>query len=118
MRCVIWNTAWAVPHNERGQLLQGKIQRRKPDVICLTEAKAGLLPENGHLIESGPDYGYPLKEGRRKVLLWSSLPWEEDSIHDWRLACKAGSPALLMIRRYSGTVLAVNQSSPSHTFVV
>lgn len=82
MRCVIWNTAWAVPHKERGQLLRELIQNRSPDVICLTEAKARLLPDVDHLIESDPDYGYPIREGRRKVLLWSTLPWDEVSIHD------------------------------------
>ncbi len=82
MRCVVWNTAWAVPHKTRGQLLKELIQGRNPDVVCLTEAKAGLLPDSGYLIESDPDYGYPIKEGRRKVLLWSSLPWDEVSIHD------------------------------------
>lgn len=82
MRCVIWNTAWAIPHIKRGRRLQELIQSHSPDVICLTEAKVGLLPESGHLIESGPDYGYPIKEGRRKVLLWSAQPWDEVSIHD------------------------------------
>ena len=82
MRCVIWNTKWAVPHNQRGKLLQELIQSRSPDVICLTEAKVGLLPDSGHLIESDPDFGYPLIKGRRKVLLWSSLPWDDVLIHD------------------------------------
>ncbi len=82
MRCVIWNIEWAIPNSERGKLLKESIASRTPDVICLTEAKAGLLPDNGHLIESDPDTGYPIKEGRRKVLLWSSLPWDEVSFHD------------------------------------
>jgi len=42
MKCVIWNTEWAIPHNPRGQLLQELIYGRAPDVICLTEAKAAL----------------------------------------------------------------------------
>ena len=33
------------------------ISSRNPNVVCLTEAKAALLPESGHLIESDPDYG-------------------------------------------------------------
>lgn len=47
------------------------------DIICLTEAYADLLPEPGHLITSTPDYGYPLKPGRRKVILWSRSPWRD-----------------------------------------
>ena len=35
----------------------------------------GLLPQGGHIICSQPDYGYPIREGRRKVLLWSREPW-------------------------------------------
>ena len=82
MKCVVWNTEWAIPHKTRGQLLNELIFNRNPDVICLTEAKTDLLPNSGHLIESDPDYGYPIKKGRRKVLLWSLLPWDEISIHD------------------------------------
>ncbi len=82
MKIVVWNTEWAVPGSKRGLLLSEQIQRQKPDVICLTEAKTGLLPQEGHVIESSPDTGYPLKPGRRKVILWSKQPWSEVSIHE------------------------------------
>ncbi|MEQ8851750.1 endonuclease/exonuclease/phosphatase family protein [Gimesia sp.] len=82
MKIVVWNTAWAVPGSKRWLLLSERIQQQLPDVICLTEAKTGLLPQQGHVIESAPDYGYPLKPGRRKVILWSKLPWSEVSIHE------------------------------------
>jgi len=60
MKIVVWNTQWAVPDSNRGQVLSEQIQSKQPDLICLTEANAGLLPQDGHVIESSPDYGYQL----------------------------------------------------------
>lgn len=37
----------------------------------------GMIPDNGYLIGSNPDYGYPNGADRRKVLLWSKQPWQE-----------------------------------------
>ena len=34
------------------------------------------MPPGGHTIYSQPDYGHAIKEGRRKVLLWSREPWK------------------------------------------
>lgn len=82
MKTVVWNTQWAVPDTKRGLLLSELIQQQQPDLICLTEAQTGLLPQDGHVIESSPDYGYPLKPGRRKVILWSKHPWNEVSLHE------------------------------------
>jgi len=82
MKTVVWNTQWAVPGTKRGQLLSQLIQQQQPELICLTEAQTGLLPQDGHVIESSPDYGYPLKPGRRKVILWSKHPWSEVSQHE------------------------------------
>ena len=49
-----------------------------PDILCLTEAYATSALRGGHLVEAEPDYGYPLIEGRRKVMLWSREPWDQD----------------------------------------
>jgi hypothetical protein len=48
-----------------------------PDIVCLTEAYHDFFGGIGHVIDAVPDYGYPLIEGRRKVLLWSRNPWRE-----------------------------------------
>ena len=45
--------------------------------MCLTETNDRLLSRGGHTICSRPDYGYPLTEGRRKIVLWSREPWED-----------------------------------------
>ena len=48
-----------------------------PEIVCLTETDISLLSGDGHAISSQGDYGYPVKEGRRKILLWSKRPWEK-----------------------------------------
>ena len=48
----------------------------RPEVVCLTEAHVDL-PRGGHTICSQPDYGYEVRPGRRKVLLWSREPWRD-----------------------------------------
>ena len=54
-----------------------RIEQHKPEFICLTETHVGLLSQGGHIISSRPDYGYSIREERRKVLLWSREPWEQ-----------------------------------------
>ena len=77
MRVVNWNVQWATPRSRRtGEILR-RIDLRAPEVVCLTETNDRLLSRDGHVICSRPDYGYPLKKGRRKIVLWSREPWEE-----------------------------------------
>lgn len=81
MKCITWNVEWATESSNKGKLIKELIGNVDPDVICLTEATLGMVPKNGHLIESEPDYGYPNEGDRRKVLLWSKQPWQEvDSV--------------------------------------
>ena len=47
------------------------------EIICFTEANTSLLAEAGHIISSETNYGYPIKKGRRKTLLWSKEPWSD-----------------------------------------
>lgn len=72
MRVVNWNVEWARKH--RDEILR-RVNEHAPDVICLTETHIDFLPAGGHQIESQADYGYPVEEGRRKVVLWSRQPW-------------------------------------------
>jgi len=51
--------------------MRERLAASEADVICVTEAHADNLPEGGDLIESEADCGYPLHEGRRKVILWT-----------------------------------------------
>ena len=77
LRLVNWNVEWATPRSRRSTEILSRIGEHAPEVICLTEAHTGLLSRDGHTICSQSDHGYPTKEGRRKVLLWSREPWEQ-----------------------------------------
>ena len=77
LKLVNWNVEWATPRSSRRAEILRRIQRHDPEVVCLTETHIGLLPPEGHTICSQPDYGYPMKDGRRKVMLWSREPWEQ-----------------------------------------
>jgi hypothetical protein len=93
-RLCVWNVMWAKAGTERGEAVRKRLEEAGFDVICLTEGvvggnrrprlkpggiqgSCGLLPEGGYVIDSDPDYGYRMIEGRRKVLLWSRRPWRE-----------------------------------------
>ena len=77
MKLVNWNVEWATSRSSRRAEILRRIQRHDPEVICLTETHTGLLSQGGHTICSQPDYGYPIKDGRRKVMLWSREPWDQ-----------------------------------------
>lgn len=79
MRCLTWNLEWARPATDRGTLISQAVSGRSPDVVCYTETIRGLVPQ-GHRIEADADYGYPHNGSRRKVILWSTTPWEEADI--------------------------------------
>ena len=84
LHLVTWNVQWATPRSPRRTEILARIERARPEVACLTETHTGLLSQHGHSICSQPDYGYPIREGRRKVMLWSREPWEQvdDAGHD------------------------------------
>ena len=77
LRVVNWNVEWATPTSRRTAEILSRIDRHVPEIVCLTETHDGLLSQHGHTIYSQPDYGYTVKEGRRKVMLWSREPWNQ-----------------------------------------
>ena len=77
LKLVNWNVEWATPRSSRRAEILRRIQGHDPEIVCLTETHTGLLSQDGHAICSQPDYGYPLKDGRRKVMLWSREPWDQ-----------------------------------------
>ncbi|MCW5549092.1 MAG: endonuclease/exonuclease/phosphatase family protein [Opitutaceae bacterium] len=81
LRLLIWNVAWAGPGSSRGALIRKAIQRINPDILCLTETREDFLPTEGYGILSHSDYGYGTARGRRKVALWSQLPWSQVDSH-------------------------------------
>lgn len=74
---VNWNVEWATPRSWRSPEILKRIEQHKPEIVCLTETHVGLLSQGGHVICSRADYGYKVREERRKVLLWSREPWEQ-----------------------------------------
>ena len=77
LNIVNWNVEWATPKSRHTGEILSRIHHIKPEIICLTEAHTGLLSRSGHTICSGADYGYTVREDRRKVLLWSREPWQD-----------------------------------------
>lgn len=74
---VTWNMEWKRPGTPAASLMLERIAGHAPDILCLTEAYDSVLAgHGGYQIEAEADYGYPITEGRRKVLLWSREPWE------------------------------------------
>lgn len=85
MNCLTWNLEWASPGSRRAKAIMDHITAIEPDVACYTEVLRDLIPD-GHLLEGEADYGYAIKEGRRKVILWSKHPWEDiDTVGDENL---------------------------------
>lgn len=75
---VNWNVEWATPRSwsRRDEILR-RIERREPDLVCLTETDVRLLSDQaGHTIHSQPD-GVKATDKLRKVVLWSRQPWEQ-----------------------------------------
>ena len=69
-----WNSEWASLKSRRGKFFRDQFNS---DVICVTEGYESLLPNNGYVISSNEDYGYKIKKGRRKVILWSKSEWSD-----------------------------------------
>ncbi len=77
LRMVTWNTEWATPRSRRAPEILSRIDQLAPDVACLTEVDDRLLSRDGYTITAQSDYGYSVKAGRRKVVLWSRQPWTQ-----------------------------------------
>ena len=76
VRILLWNVQWRTRRSYAGQI-RALLDGLAPDLICLTEGHEDFLSNDGHEIVSHPDFGYPILEGRRKVLLWSRSPWTD-----------------------------------------
>ena len=61
--------------SRRDEIIAETLAASDCDVLCVTEGYREILPDEGHVIDAGQDWGYPIIKGRRKVLLWSKQPW-------------------------------------------
>jgi len=76
LRCVVWNAEWARPDSLKGRRFAAKLAALAPDVVCLTEGFAGLMPAGG-VTETGPVPGNAPRSDARRVLLWSRFPMRD-----------------------------------------
>ena len=75
LRAVAWNVERTAPNSRRTNEILSRINQHAPGVVCLTETHDMPLSQDGRAICSRPDCGSTIKEGRRKVMLWSREPW-------------------------------------------
>ena len=68
-----WNTEWA-PNSGRGVAVRKQIGAVDADVWVVTEGQHWLLPDSGHAVDAGGDWGYDAAAHRLKTLLWSRWP--------------------------------------------
>lgn len=76
MKVSTWNVRFAEPESRSGQIISEVLAGLDSDVIVLTEGRADLLPDGGHVVDGGIGWGYePSSPNDRKVILWSKMPW-------------------------------------------
>lgn len=90
LNLVNWNVDWAKTKKRRPEIRE-RIESHTPEIICLTEGRCGLLPQEGDTIHSQLDE-YTISKGMedewRKVFLWSRNPWKSmDDLGDKSLRC-------------------------------
>ena len=77
IRVATWNLEWAEPNSERGRVCEARLRELNADIVCLTEAFENTLQSfAGYSASANPDAGYPIRAGRRKVVIWSRWPLE------------------------------------------
>lgn len=89
MRILNWNAQWLSPGSRGGRFQAAceLIARHQPEVVCLTEARAELMPSGGQTITSERSGAGAIENrGGRKIVLWSR--------HGWRKVDTLGSPHL------------------------
>ena len=75
LRIGTWNTQWARPGTAQGNRVRPSLSDPDCDILCVTEGYKDIFPRANYCVDGGPDWGCPIVEGRRKVLLWSKRPW-------------------------------------------
>jgi len=77
LRIGTWNTQWAKPNATLGNVVRASLSYPNCDILCVTEGYKDILPRANFVVDGGPDWGCPIVDGRRKVLLWSKRPWSD-----------------------------------------
>ena len=74
IRVATWNVGWTSARSRHFAQSRDRIGELKADLLVLTETTRALIPSDGYVAKGGPDWGYEMKPGRRKVVLWSRWP--------------------------------------------
>src|SRR6056297_3600385 len=77
IRIATWNLEWAKPGTERHDRALAQLSGLDADVVITTEDSTHDWAEYPYRIDAGPDWGYPRKGNRRKVIAWSRTPWTD-----------------------------------------
>lgn len=72
-----WNTEWAPAKGARTAAVRDRLASTAADILVVTEGRQSLLPDGGHVIDVGDDWGYGVQPDRRKVLIRSRWPVSE-----------------------------------------
>jgi endonuclease/exonuclease/phosphatase family metal-dependent hydrolase len=72
-----WNVEWRPSRSDHGAEMHRRLMAVDPGIACITEGYNDFFGEHGHLITGSADWGYPPRDGRRKVMLWSATPWHD-----------------------------------------
>ncbi|MFN3217664.1 MAG: endonuclease/exonuclease/phosphatase family protein [Acidimicrobiales bacterium] len=76
LRIATWNLEWATPGSDRHTRAIEHLAQFDADIVVTTEDSLHDWSEYPHRIDGGPDWGYPIRGARRKVIAWSRTPWE------------------------------------------
>ena len=76
-----WNTEWISRSSAVFDRATERIRQLDSDILALTEVTTDLIPDGGHLILGGDDWGYPSNGERWKVALWSKWPITDHADH-------------------------------------
>ncbi len=77
IRIATWNLEWATPGTKRHSRVLAQLTDLDADIVVTTEDSTHGWEGYPYRIEAGPDWGYPRKGDRRKVIAWSRMPWTE-----------------------------------------
>jgi len=77
MRIATWNLQWAAPGTPRHVAIRRQLEEVDSDIVVATECYRTDWDGYPFVVDAGPDWGYPILEGRRKVAAWSATPWTD-----------------------------------------
>lgn len=77
MRVATWNLQWASPTSARHAAIRRHLEEVGADIVVATECYRADWALYPHAVDAGPDWGYPIVEGQRKVIAWSRTPWTD-----------------------------------------